>query len=89
MSKPPTLGLAASLSGCGVDNVIVEMDAAKAPIMDGSAKAFVERGSPRDVTTAHPCLTRAVIRPVVRPVYNITDDYGRHQILKNGRGIRS
>ena len=31
-----------ALHGCGVDNVIVEMDAAEAPIMDGSAKAFVE-----------------------------------------------
>lgn len=31
-----------ALHGCGVDNVVIEMDAAEAPIMDGSAKAFVE-----------------------------------------------
>lgn len=31
-----------ALHGCGADNVTVEMDAAEAPIMDGSAKAFVE-----------------------------------------------
>jgi len=31
-----------ALHGCGVDNVVVEMNAAEAPIMDGSARAFVE-----------------------------------------------
>lgn len=30
-----------ALSGCGVDNVIVEMDASEPPILDGSAKHFV------------------------------------------------
>src|SRR3954463_6102107 len=30
-----------ALHGCGVDNVIVEMDASEPPIMDGSAKPFV------------------------------------------------
>ncbi len=30
-----------ALSGCGVDNVLVEMDASEPPIMDGSAKHFV------------------------------------------------
>jgi len=30
-----------ALSGCGVDNVLVEIDSAEPPIMDGSAKPFV------------------------------------------------
>ena len=30
-----------ALSGCGVDNVLVEMDASEPPILDGSAKHFV------------------------------------------------
>ncbi len=30
-----------SLSGCGIDNVVVEIDSAEPPIMDGSAKPFV------------------------------------------------
>src|SRR3954469_9893223 len=30
-----------ALHGCGVDNVIIEMDASEPPIMDGSAKPFV------------------------------------------------
>ncbi len=30
-----------ALSGCGIDNVLVEMDASEPPIMDGSAKPFV------------------------------------------------
>jgi UDP-3-O-[3-hydroxymyristoyl] N-acetylglucosamine deacetylase / 3-hydroxyacyl-[acyl-carrier-protein] dehydratase len=32
----------AALVGCGVDNVIIEMNAAEAPIMDGSSLPFVE-----------------------------------------------
>ncbi len=30
-----------ALSGCGIDNVLIEMNAAEPPIMDGSAKPFV------------------------------------------------
>ena len=30
-----------ALSGCGIDNVLVEMDASEPPIMDGSARPFV------------------------------------------------
>ena len=30
-----------ALSGCGVDNVLIEMDASEPPILDGSAKHFV------------------------------------------------
>ena len=31
-----------ALSGCGVDNVMVEMDASEPPILDGSAKPYVD-----------------------------------------------
>ena len=31
-----------ALHGCGIDNVIVEMDASEPPIMDGSAKPYVD-----------------------------------------------
>lgn len=34
--------LMAALSGLGVDNVIVEIDGAEVPVMDGSSEAFVE-----------------------------------------------
>jgi UDP-3-O-[3-hydroxymyristoyl] N-acetylglucosamine deacetylase/3-hydroxyacyl-[acyl-carrier-protein] dehydratase len=30
-----------ALSGCGIDNVMIEMDASEPPIMDGSARPFV------------------------------------------------
>ena len=32
----------AALSGCGIDNAVIEMNASEPPIMDGSAKAFVD-----------------------------------------------
>ncbi len=31
-----------ALSGCGIDNVMIEMDASEPPILDGSAKPFVD-----------------------------------------------
>jgi UDP-3-O-[3-hydroxymyristoyl] N-acetylglucosamine deacetylase/3-hydroxyacyl-[acyl-carrier-protein] dehydratase len=31
-----------ALSGCGIDNVIIEMDASEPPILDGSSKPFVD-----------------------------------------------
>ena len=34
--------LMAALRGCGVDNALIEIDAAEVPVMDGSSKAFVE-----------------------------------------------
>jgi UDP-3-O-[3-hydroxymyristoyl] N-acetylglucosamine deacetylase/3-hydroxyacyl-[acyl-carrier-protein] dehydratase len=30
-----------ALNGCGIDNVLIEMNSAEPPIMDGSAKPFV------------------------------------------------
>ncbi|HKB90335.1 MAG TPA: bifunctional UDP-3-O-[3-hydroxymyristoyl] N-acetylglucosamine deacetylase/3-hydroxyacyl-ACP dehydratase [Opitutaceae bacterium] len=40
-----------ALHGCGVDNVVIEMDASEPPILDGSAKLFVNlivQGEPVD-----------------------------------------
>ncbi len=34
--------LMAAFHGCGVDNILVEIDAAEVPVMDGSSKPFVE-----------------------------------------------
>ena len=34
--------LMSALRGCGVDNVIVTLDGAEVPVMDGSAAAFVD-----------------------------------------------
>lgn len=34
--------LMAALRGCNIDNILVEIDAAEVPVMDGSSKAFVE-----------------------------------------------
>lgn len=31
-----------ALSGCGIDNVLIELDASEPPIMDGSARPFVQ-----------------------------------------------
>ena len=31
-----------ALSGCGVDNLLIEMDASEPPILDGSAREFVK-----------------------------------------------
>jgi len=43
-----------ALSGCGIDNVIIEMDASEPPILDGSAKPFVDlimQGEPMEQAT--------------------------------------
>ena len=40
-----------ALSGCGIDNLLIEMDASEPPIMDGSARPFVtliQQGEPVD-----------------------------------------
>lgn len=34
--------LMAALAGCGIDNALVELDGPEVPVMDGSAKAFVD-----------------------------------------------
>ncbi len=43
-----------ALSGCGIDNAIIEMDASEPPILDGSAKPFVDlimQGEPMEQAT--------------------------------------
>lgn len=34
--------LMAALRGCGIDNVMIELDAAEVPVMDGSSKPFID-----------------------------------------------
>lgn len=34
--------LMAALRGCGIDNLLVELDAAEVPVMDGSSKPFID-----------------------------------------------
>ncbi len=47
--------LLAALQCCGIDNLVVELDAEEVPIMDGSAAPFVERirGAGTQTQTAH------------------------------------
>lgn len=35
--------LMAALRGCGIDNLLIEIDAAEVPVMDGSSKPFIDR----------------------------------------------
>ena len=54
-----------ALSGCGIDNLIIEMDASEPPIMDGSARPFVnliQQGEPveQDADRESFTLTEAV-----------------------------
>ena len=49
-----------ALSGCGVDNVLVEMDASEPPILDGSAKHFVnliQQAEPAEQEAERACFT--------------------------------
>lgn len=57
--------LMAALSGLGVDNAFVEIDAAEVPIMDGSAKPFAEiiRETGVEELAASRCIIR-IIKPV-------------------------
>ncbi len=58
--------LLAALSGLGIDNVSVEIDAAEVPIMDGSAAAFVRLIADAGIQTQDEL--QPVIK-VVRPVF--------------------
>lgn len=54
-----------ALHGCGIDNILVEMDAGEPPIMDGSARPFVQmiqQGEPveQDAEREYFVLTEAV-----------------------------
>ncbi len=47
-----------ALNGCGVDNVLIEMDASEPPILDGSAKHFVnliQQAEPVEQDAERPC----------------------------------
>lgn len=47
-----------ALNGCGVDNVLIEMDASEPPILDGSAKHFVnliQQAEPVEQDAGRPC----------------------------------
>jgi UDP-3-O-[3-hydroxymyristoyl] N-acetylglucosamine deacetylase/3-hydroxyacyl-[acyl-carrier-protein] dehydratase len=47
-----------ALNGCGVDNVLIEMDASEPPILDGSAKHFVnliQQAEPVEQEAERPC----------------------------------
>lgn len=47
-----------ALNGCGVDNVLIEMDASEPPILDGSAKHFVnliQQAEPVEQESERPC----------------------------------
>ena len=39
---PAFFALMAALCGCGVDNILVELDGPEVPILDGSAEPFIE-----------------------------------------------
>ncbi len=47
-----------ALNGCGIDNVLIEMNASEPPIMDGSSKAFVNlilQGEPTEQEADREC----------------------------------
>ena len=69
--------LMAALRGCGVDNVVVEVDGPEVPIMDGSAEPFVFLIECAG-TVAQPATRRAI--RVLRPVH--VDDGRRGATLE-------
>jgi len=74
----------ASLRGLGVDNAVVEVDGPEAPIMDGSAAAFVEAIDQVGIETLDE--PRRYIR-VLKPVRVATAGaYG--ELRPNARGLR-
>ena len=58
--------LLAALRGCGVDNATIELDGGEVPIMDGSAKPFVERIEAVG-TVSQPAARRAI--RVLQPIH--------------------
>lgn len=82
--------LMAAFAGCGIDNALVEVDAPELPVMDGSAKDFVEafdrigiiaQGAPRKAIRILKEISitdgekRASLTPSNLPVYGATLDY--------------
>jgi len=74
----------AALCGLGVDNAIVEIEGAEAPIMDGSAAAFVEAIDEAGIVTL---ASKRRFTKVLKPVrVSLGDSYG--EILPYDRGFR-
>lgn len=74
----------AALRGLGVDNVVVELDGAEAPIMDGSAQPFVAAIDEVGLTTLH--APRRFIQ-VLKPV-RVAKDGAFGELLPFTRGFR-
>jgi UDP-3-O-[3-hydroxymyristoyl] N-acetylglucosamine deacetylase len=74
----------AALSGLGVDNAVIELDGPEAPIMDGSAAAFVDAiDQVGIVSLAAPRRFTKVLKPVR---VSVGDAYG--ELAPNARGFR-
>ncbi len=88
--------LMAALLGCGVDNVIVEINNEEIPIMDGSAKDFVAlidnvglepQNAPRRVLRIKKEVVfeegdkRAVLKPASTPTYSFEIDFSAKNML--------
>lgn len=69
--------LMAALAGCGIDNVVVEIDGPELPIMDGSAEPFVFLIECAGISTQ--AALRQMIQ-ILRPVS--VGDTGRHASLQ-------
>lgn len=76
--------LMAALSGMGVDNVLVEIDGAEVPILDGSAAPFVEAID--SVGLIRSKTTRKFLK-VLRPV-RVERGIASAELLPNPRGFR-
>ena len=74
----------AALRGLGVDNAIVELDGAEAPIMDGSAQPFVAAIDQVGLTTLN--APRRYIQ-VLKPV-RVAKDAAYGELLPFARGLR-
>lgn len=73
--------LMAALRGCGVDNVLIEIDGPEVPVMDGSAMPFVEAIDAAGVTPQ--AAPRRVIK-ILKPVKIERD--GKHASLSPAAG---
>lgn len=87
--------LMAAFAGCGIDNALVEVDAPELPVMDGSARDFVEtfdaagivaQGAPRKAIRILKDIIvkdgakRASLKPSSLPVYAGTIEYAHPEI---------
>ncbi len=75
----------AALRGLGVDNAVVEVDGAEAPIMDGSAQPFIDAIDLVGLTTQN--ASRRYIE-VLKPVRVAGKDGAHGELLPFARGFR-